>query len=208
MEMVGRPFFDIKEAFNDFSMEECDLISKLRDAAPKFEIMMARTQKEILEYRALKKILLRKLKNERVKDPVSNACVIVREPPSPLRILPPSPLSLHHPRADIAPEPSQCGRSETHPDPDAVSEGPRDEGWSAPEVIDIADSSDAGGVSDDEMAFKRGPRRSSSCKTLTQVTRITRIVESRSDSGYFVQRDEALTVLSVSLPNIPPPPGN
>ena len=49
MEMVGRPFFDIKEAFDDFSMEECDLISKLRDAASKFEIMMARTQKEILE---------------------------------------------------------------------------------------------------------------------------------------------------------------
>ena len=95
-----------------------------------------------------------------------------------------------------------CKRSETHPDPDAVPKEPIEKGWSAAEVVDIADLSDAGGDSDDAMAFKRGPRRGASCKNLKQITELTRIVESRSDTGYFLQRDDAVIISSISLPNL------
>ena len=202
--LARKSFPAIKEALDDFSAEECELVSKLRDAAPKFESRMAAAQKEILEHRALKKLLLRKLKNERGENPIPNACVIVRDPPSLLRILPPSPLSLNRPpTADIAPECGRGGgRAETHPDPDALPEKPREKGWSAAEVVDVIDSSDTGGDSDDATAFKRGPRKSVSCRTLEQVTGITRIVEGRSDTGYFLQREDAVIISSVSLPNI------
>ena len=148
---------------------------------------MAKCQKEILEFRAIKKIVFCKLKNERENRVLMNDYVIVREEPSPLRILP-SPLSLRpslgttgrHDYPDIPYCASRGNRSETHPDPDSKSAS----GWSPLEVVDVAES-EADNDSD-AVAFKRGTRKGGSCKTLQQVTEVTHVVAGQSSAGCFL----------------------
>ena len=57
-------FASIQEAMKKMSPDTCDMLSRLRNAQPLIEDRMADTHKLVLERRAIKKLLSRKLKVE------------------------------------------------------------------------------------------------------------------------------------------------
>ena len=86
----GQSLPDLKKIVDGMPPEFATTFSRVRDAIPTLTRLMAGAQKSILEFRALKRMLMRKCKIERDHIDVIKAVEIQRFPPEKGRIFPPT----------------------------------------------------------------------------------------------------------------------
>ena len=189
------------------------IVARLRENVDRVRERMVAAQKNILKFRAYKKMLMREMKVDRDDEiDVEKATEIEIVAPHPERVFLPAPArtAARAPVAAAAAPPSTSTRSETHPDPDA----PRRVATPTPEMaMDVAP------VSQPADKPKRGKRMASSdweecdwqrwsrhVNSREQgdnvVTQVTQVIEGKSGDVDYVRRDDAVLVSSKSAPDL------
>ena len=220
--MGGKSYGEASELLKDLSADQCEILKNLCDVKRDLQVKVAAAQRRMLVTSALKSRIRRILKNARKNIKIDPPTEYRRVAPGRLRVFDPPP-----PASPASPDPSQESQTEANEETleEDVVEAEIDiddvidddvegaVGVSAPkskwEEVEVLDPPRAGkrfddsetDDDDDDKCFKRKVRKSESCQAV-QVTEITRVVGAQTDSGYVVQRDDAVVISSVSAPNL------